>query len=461
MRPIFRGPRRLGLACLAGLLTLTPALARAQAGGPRPGAAPPVTQVPLTPTPAAPASGAPTAELSGAVRRAAEAVIPAVVTVRTPTSAGSGLVVDANGQVLTTDRLVSGSGAIQIVLPDGRALPVTAISRDPDRDLAVLKVDATGLSAVPLGTPKAARAGDVVMGIGRRAGGDVTIAVGTITSGATAPGPGRAGGLIQTDLATVAEASGGPLVSARGEVLGVATTAPRTGGGASAGLAAVPIDRARPLLRPGRVAEAGRPLGLSLQPLTPELARSFGVRETRGLVVAAVERESPAERGGLRPGDVIVTVDGQAVGTVEELGARLAGVPSGRTVELQVVRDGTPRPVRVAVAGSPPAREAGGSVGLAARYGLEVRQLTPELARRLGVQSERGVVVTEVRADSPAARAGLTPGDLIREVNRVPVETVPDVERGAARAGGGGAAEELLLRVEREGAARYVVMRAG
>lgn len=451
-RPTWRSP--VGLALVAGLLavTLGPQPAPAQTGVGQPPAGPPRLFSP---------------QVSGALQRAVETVTPAVVSVRvfetapgrpepwrpaTPSlRSGSGFIVEPSGYIVTSNQVVGSASALEVILNDGRTLPVQLIARDPASDVAVLKIDATGLPAVPLAAPGATRSGEVVLAIGRSSGLDPMVTLGIVGAQPTAAD------LLQTDLAITAETAGGPIVNARGEAVGIATSSPTPAGAGPATLQGVPVERARPILRQLQFA-GGSGFGFSLQPLTLELARSFGLRTTRGAVVTAVERDSPAARAGLTPGDVIVRVNGRAVDRTEEIEARLARAEGGKPVELTVVRDGRERSVRMRpepVVGVQP----GGLPPGLARLGLELRALTPELARYHRLGEDRGVVVTAVQPDSPAALAGLAIGDVVREVNRMPVEALVDVERGLRRRVGDG--HEVLLRVGRDGSDRYVVVNGG
>src|SRR5262249_19610673 len=187
----------------------------------------------------------------------------------------------------------------------------------------------------------------------------------------------------------------------------------------------------------------------AIQPSTPELAKSFALTETKGALVASVTDGSPAARAGLKPGDVILRYDGKAVEGPRMLPALVANTEIGRTVELSVIRDGSVRPMKITVGNLSDSRQA--SATEPARSG--------RVAERLGVelqQADKGVVVTDVRPDSPADQAGIAEGDVIREVNRTPVERIEDVQKAMDRSAG--AEKQVLLRVEREGAQRYVVI---
>jgi serine protease Do len=206
---------------------------------------------------------------------------------------------------------------------------------------------------------------------------------------------------------------------------------------------------------------AGATLGISTQTLTPELMRTLGLTSTQGALVTAVDPGSAGAAAGLKPGDVIARFDGRPVSTPQELSTRLGSAMAGRTVDLQIVRDRTSRVLRAILADPSEAAESeaqGDNRSTLDRWGVELRRLTPRLARRLGVPNEDGVVVTHVRPDSPAARAGISAGDVIREVNRTSVNAVQDIEESMSSDGSG---QEVLVRIERKGSPRYVVVNPG
>jgi serine protease Do len=375
---------------------------------------------------------------------------------------GSGFIVDASGYVVTNHHVVNEAKSIEVTLSDGRQLPAKLIGSDPDTDLALLKVEATGLPTIPLGRSGEVRVGEPVMAIGNPFGLDHTVTVGIISAKSRVIGAGRYDDFLQTDAAINPGNSGGPLISTRGEAIGIASAiASRSGGFQGIGFA-IPSDLARPVLAELRT--AGRVtrgwLGVSIQPLTPELVRSFGLAREEGALVASVIEDSPAARAGLKPGDVVTRYDGRPVDGPRALSTLVAGTAVGRTVELAIIRDGQPRSLSVTIANLAQARSASAPAEgrVAGRLGLELQELTPELAQRIGVKPGKGVVVTEVRPGSPAARAGLAEGDVIREVNRKPVQAPGDVDQGLSRSGSG--ADQVLLRIERQGASRYVVVEA-
>jgi serine protease Do len=362
---------------------------------------------------------------------------------------------------------VDGSRSIEVQLSDGRTFQPMVIGSDAETDLALLKIEATGLPMIPLGSSSALKVAEPVMAIGNPFGFDHTVTVGIVSGMGRFIGQGRFDDFIQTDAAINPGNSGGPLINTRGEAVGI-NSAIRSSSGGFQGIGfAIPVDLAKPIL--GQLRATGKVtrgwLGVAIQPLTDELAKSFGITGTQGALVASVSDDSPAARAGFKPGDVIVTFDGKTVEGPRVLPTIVANTPVGRAVPVVVLRDGKRQTVTVTVGSVADSREARAAPGeklpesrATEKLGLSLQELTPELAKQLGVQSDKGVVVTEVKPDSPAAQAGLAPGDVIREVNRMPVQGLQDVERGLAR---GQDPAQVLLRVEREGSQRYVVVGAG
>ena len=322
---------------------------------------------------------------------------------------------------------------------------------------------------IPLGSSNVLKVAEPVMAIGNPYGFDHTVTVGIVSATGRFIGQGRFDDFIQTDAAINPGNSGGPLINTKGEAIGI-NSAIRSSSGGFQGIGfAIPVDLAKPILTQlratGKVTRGW--LGVSIQPLTPELAKSFGITGTQGALIGGVSEGSPAARAGFKEGDVIVTFDGKPVESPRVLPALVANTPVGRGVPVVIVRDGSRQTLTVTVGNLSDSREARALQGGPAdkgpesrateKLGLALQELTPELAKQLGVQGDKGVVVTEVKPDSPAAQAGLAAGDVIREVNRTPVQGIQDVEKGLARRQDAG---QVLLRVERDGSQRYVVVTA-
>jgi serine protease Do len=377
-------------------------------------------------------------------------------------SLGSGVIVTADGYIITNNHVVAGAEEVRVTLADRREFDARIVGADPKTDVAVIQLDAQGLPNLPLGDSDVTEVGQVVLAVGNPFGLGQTVTMGIISA------KGRANmgivdyeDFLQTDAAINPGNSGGALVNARGELIGINTAiATRTGGYQGIGFA-IPSNMARDvsqdLIRHGRVTRGY--LGVVIQPVTPTLAEAFKLKEARGALVGDVSPDSPAARGGLRRGDVIVRFDGQDVDDYAQFRLRVARTAIGRKVSLEVLRDSRRLPLQVTV-GEMPGEEGqaarGEAVSSGTLEGIDIEDLTPALARRLGVPRQtRGVVVGDVAEGSAAAEAGIRPGQVILEVNRRPTATAAAF-RAAARAVGRGTA---VLLVQQGETSAYVTVR--
>jgi serine protease Do len=407
----------------------------------------------------------------------AEAVKPAVVNIaaerrpgpggplpqmgRGPTGRGSGFIIASDGYILTNNHVVDGATHVQVRLDDGRELPAKIAGRDPQTDLALLKVDATDLPVVPLGDSSTLRVGEPVMAVGNPFGLEQTVTTGIVSATGRVIGEGPYEDFIQTDASINPGNSGGPLINARGEAIGMNTIIV-SGSGGSIGIGfAVPMHLAKFVVP--QLAETGRVergwLGVTAQPLTRELAASLKLSRTEGALIAQVWDGSPAAAAGLRRGDVIVELDGRRIGRATDLSLLVAAAPIGKDIAVTVLREGKPMTVtaRVARREQPVASASTpqGEAGQRARLGVAVEPVTPAMASQLGVKAS-GLVIRQVQQGSPAAEAGLRPGDVIVEVNRQAVKSPEDLRR-AMEATQPGAS--LLLLIQREGTASYLTVK--
>ena len=337
-------------------------------------------------------------------------------------AAGSGVIVDARGYILTNNHVVENASAIEVRLSDDRKFKATLVGRDARTDLAVLKVESSDpLPVAELGDSDRLRVGQWAIAIGNPFGLDRTVTAGIISAtGRTHVGVATYEAFIQTDASINPGNSGGPLLNLDGRVIGINTAIVSSGQGIGF---AIPITMARDimtqLIARGRVVRGW--LGVVIQDLTPELAASFGVKEDAGVLVAEVMKDGPAAAAGLKPGDVITGFGGSPIKDVTDLQKRVAAVEPGRPAPITVMRDHKPLGLSVKLGEQPTdeavaAAESGEDV-----LGLVVEPLTPETARQNRLSARRGLLVTEVAPGSPGAEAGIKPGDAIVEVNRRPV----------------------------------------
>jgi serine protease Do len=367
---------------------------------------------------------------------------------------GTGFVLSGDGHIMTNNHVIEDANRITVTLHDRRQFDARVIGRDPTTDVAVIKVETTGLSPSRIGRSDAVRVGEWVLAFGNPLGLDFTVTSGIVSAkgrplGIIGQGLGEERPLaiedfIQTDAAINPGNSGGPLVNLRGEVIGINTAiaGSRTGTFTGYGFA-VPIDLARrvadDLIQFGR---SRRPLlGVSIQPVTAEDAEAFGLPRVAGAVVQGFGEDSPAQRAGMQRGDVIVAVDGRPIQASNELQRVIAQRRPGETVTVDVVRWGQQQQLRVPLtesAGPQTAtRTAPPRARAEQRLGIDVAPLTQELARQHGFDSTDGVIITEVQPGSPAARRGLQRGARILAVDRQPVRDPGQIQRvlQAKRAG--------------------------
>ena len=347
---------------------------------------------------------------------------------------GSGFVVGADGVILTNAHVVEGADEVRVKLTDRREFKGKVVGVDKQTDIAVVRIDAKGLQTVKLGDPAKIRVGEWVLAIGSPFGFENTVTAGIVSATSRSLPEGTYVPFIQTDAAVNPGNSGGPLFNLRGEVIGVNSAIySRTGG--YMGLAfAIPIDVARSveeqLLKTGKV-ERGR-VGVGIQEVSASLARSFGLDRPRGALVSTVEPGGPADKAGLKPGDVILSFNGKPVERSSELPPQVAATKPGTKAEMEVWRGGKKQTLGVVigelqneqVAKAKHAPRDNGKLGLA------VRPLSGEERKELGVAS--GLVVEDV--SGPAARAGIRPGDVITSVNGAPVKSVQDLQKLVAKA---------------------------
>ncbi|ANA39441.1 peptidase [Geobacter anodireducens] len=346
-------------------------------------------------------------------------------------SLGSGFIIDG-GYILTNNHVVNGADEIKIKLADGREFKAEVKGLDEKLDLALLKTDAKEeLPTAKMGDSDAIEVGEWVMAIGNPFGLAETVTAGIVSAKGRVIGSGPYDDFIQTDASINPGNSGGPLFNAKGEVIGINTAI--IAGGQGIGFA-IPINMAKsiiPQLRDkGKVTRGW--LGVSIQPVTPDLAKSFGLSSEKGALVSEVLPESPAEKAELKPGDIILEFDGKAIHEMSELPRVVAATDVGKKVTIKIVRDGKEEEVTTVI---DRLKDGGGEErGEAAqdKLGLTVRELNKELASRFQLKDTTGVVVTEVKPDGLAQEAGIAQGDVIKEIDGKKVTNPKKYEKAIA-----------------------------
>jgi Do/DeqQ family serine protease len=381
---------------------------------------------------------------------------------------GSGVVVTADGYILTNNHVVDGAERVTVEFVDGRQLSAKVVGTDPPSDLAVLKVAGTGFKTLPLADSSQVRVGDVVLAVGHPLGLGQTVTMGIISAKDRSTGATRNGyeDFLQTDAPINRGNSGGALVNLRGELVGInSQIMSPTGGNIGIGFAipsAMAHDVMTQLVEKGTVRRGQ--LGVIVQGVNADLARSLGLGEVRGAIVSQVNEDSAAERAGVAQGDVILSLDGKRVDSTNTLRNAVARTQPGTKVALEILRDGARKTLTVALEERSVARDPRGDDDEEApatrkpqaptgRYGLDVEPLTPELARQLKARTRAGVVVAGVDPAGPAAEAGLQEGDVIVSVNRTKVADGDELKAALDRSPSG---RPVLLLIERQGQPAYV-----
>ncbi|QWV97669.1 DegQ family serine endoprotease [Geomonas nitrogeniifigens] len=362
-------------------------------------------------------------------------------------SMGSGFIISDDGYIITNNHVVKDADDIKVKLSDGREYKGEIKGRDDKLDLALVKIETKAhLPVAPLGDSDKMEVGDWVMAIGNPFGLSQTVTAGIISAQGRVIGSGPYDDFIQTDASINPGNSGGPLFNTDGEVIGINTAI--VAGGQGIGFA-IPINMAKDILP--QLKDSGKVtrgwLGVSVQMVTQDLANSFGMDSEQGALVAEVIKDSPAEKAGVKGGDIILEYDGHTIKEMGELPRRVAATPVGKKVKLVVLRDGKKVPLEVAIEKLKEGEDEDAAV-TGDRLGLKVIDLTPERAQQMRLQGEKGVLVADVQTDSIAERAGIVEGDLIREINGVRISGVKEYNKAIAGVKKGGYLKMLLRRGE-------------
>ena len=373
---------------------------------------------------------------------------------------GSGFIVSPDGYILTNAHVVSGASEVTVKMTDRREYTAKVVGADERTDVALIKIDGQNLPTVKIGDPSKLRPGEWVIAIGSPFGFENSVTAGVVSATARSMGANNYAPFIQTDVAVNPGNSGGPLFNMNGEVIGINSQIySRTGG--YMGLSfAVPIDVAtnvqQQLVSTGRVTRSR--IGVGIQDVNAQLADSFGLDRPRGALVGMVEDDSPGQKAGIKPGDVILKVDGKTIETSAEVPVIVANTKPGSKVDIEVWRDGatkhlTARTEEIPQQGDRVASRAGdGDAASTSKLGLAVRPLAPEEKR--DAETNGTLVVEDVTG--PAAQAGVQPGDIILGVNGTPVKSLQDLQAAAKKGG-----KVVALLIERENAQIFVPVRVG
>ncbi len=376
---------------------------------------------------------------------------------------GSGVVVTKDGYILTNNHVVDGADEVKVALQDGREFTAKVIGRDPKTDVAVIKISANNLPAIPMADSDKVEVGDIVLAVGNPFGIGQTVTTGIVS----ATGRGGTVGLdyedfIQTDAAINPGNSGGALVDVEGRLIGINTAIlSRSGGNQGIGFA-IPVNLARSvmdsLVSEGRVTRGY--LGVLPQDVTPALAKEFKLQDAKGVLLGDVTSDSPAERAGLKNGDIILEFNGKKVKDARHFRLEVAQTRPGQSVPVRFLRDGRTETVQVKLKEAPGAQtlakaEKSESGDNGTLNGVTVADLDRGARQELNApENLKGAVITEVQPDSAAATAGLRPGDVIQEINRKPVKNAEEAVKLTEHP----ESKTTLLRIWRNGASHYAVV---
>ena len=368
---------------------------------------------------------------------------------------GSGVIISPDGYILTNNHVVDGATDVRVTLPDRREFKAKVIGTDAKTDIAVIKIDASNLPAITVGNSAKLQIGDEVLAIGNPYGVGQTVTMGIVSAtGRTGLGIEDYEDFIQTDASINPGNSGGALVNDRGELVGINTAILSGNSGGNQGIGfAVPVNLARQVMDQivthGHVTRSY--LGVTIQEVTPAIAKAIGLNGPEGALVSNVSPNSPAAKAGLQTGDVILGINGTPIAESNQLRMKVSMMNPNQSVKLKIFRNGQTRDVNVQISEMPGEKVAKASTeddnANTTLQGVSVQNLDAQSARQLGLPAgTKGVVVTDVDPASQAASAGLKEGDVIQEVNRQPVANSDDFSRAVKKSNG-----ESLLLVNRGG----------
>ena len=378
---------------------------------------------------------------------------------RKTASLGSGVIVDSKGYILTANHVIQGAEEINVTLSDKREFKGKIVGNDAMTDIGIIKIDADNLPTIKWGDSDKLKVAETVLAIGSPYGLSQTVTTGIVSAvGRANVGIADYEDFIQTDAAINPGNSGGALVNVRGELVGINTAIFSTSGGYQGIGFAIPTNMAKTvmdsLIKKGKVIRGW--FGVTIQPLTPELAKQFDLKEEKGALVGDVIEGSPAEKAGLQRGDVIIEYDGKKIEEPYQLRNMVANTTPGQEVELKIIRENKAEIKKVTISELPaemqkPSKSEYNNL----LRGVTVQDLAPEIYNKLNLPKKlKGVIVSDIGEDSPATMV-LKEGDVLQEINRQKINNVRDYENTAAKIKPG---ENILLLVFRSGSSLYVTL---
>lgn len=375
---------------------------------------------------------------------------------------GSGVIIDSEkGYIVTNNHVVEDADELKITLGDRREFDGKVVGTDPQTDIAVVKIEGKNLPSAKLGDSETIRVGQWAIAIGNPFGLSQTVSIGVISAtGRANVGVAAYEDMIQTDAAINPGNSGGPLVNIRGEIIGINTAIfTRSGGYQGIGFA-IPVNMVKSVMRDlvekGKVTRGW--LGVVIQDITPDLAKSFNVTVTDGVLVSETQENSPAKEAGFERGDIVIEYDGKAIRDVNHLRNLVAQTEIGKKVKTKVLREGKEKELFVKIGEQPADLFAAGPGVVPAEkdLGMTVQNLTKELAKNMGLEEDSGVIVSEVQPGGPAAMAEIREGDLVKEVNRKKVGNVAEFKKALSE---GDKEKGILMLIKRGEFSRYAIVK--
>ena len=372
---------------------------------------------------------------------------------------GSGVIVDPTGYILTANHVIQGADEIKVTLSDKREFKGKIVGSDAMTDIGIIKIDAESLPTIKWGDSDTLRVGETVLAIGSPYGLSQTVTMGIVSAvGRANVGIADYEDFIQTDAAINPGNSGGALVNVKGELVGINTAIFSTSGGYQGIGFAVPTNMAKTvmesLITKGKVTRGW--LGVTIQSLTPDLAKQFNLKEEKGVLVGDVVEGGPAEKAGLQRGDVIVEFEGKKIEEPTQLRNMVANTPPNKEISLKIIRENTTEIKKATISELPADMQKSSK----AEYnnllnGVSVQELTPEMSGKLRLPKKlKGVIVSDVDEDSPAAMM-LLQGDVIQEINRQKITNVVEYEKVVSRIKPG---SDILLLVFRGGSSLFITL---
>jgi serine protease Do len=368
-------------------------------------------------------------------------------------SLGSGFIIDREGYIVTNNHVVENADEIKVKLSSGKEFEAKVVGRDPKTDLALIRIKgASGLQPLQLGDSEALKVGSWVVAIGSPFGLEQTVTAGIVSAKGRTIGAGPYDNFIQTDASINPGNSGGPLINTKGEVVGINTAIVASGQGIGF---AIPANMAKEVIphlkEKGKVTRGW--IGVGIQEVTPDLAKSFDLKEKNGALVSQVFKDGPADKAGIQQGDIILTFDGKEISESKDLPRIVAAIPVGKTVTVKISRNSkvTTKDVKVGEMEEKTVETAKAPTGK--KLGIAIQNITPDIAQALSLKDTNGALIAQVEPGSSADNAGLQRGDVIREVNRKPIKDTKDFMQRIEETKSEGT---LLLLVKRDENSLYI-----